>query len=78
MLAPALDRVPRVALAGGPTPLEYLPRFSAAVGAPVWIKRDDIGSLGLAGNKVRKLEYLLAAAQAAGATARSNQNPSGL
>ena len=69
MLAPALDRVPRVALAGGPTPLEYLPRFSAAVGAPVWIKRDDIGSLGLAGNKVRKLEYLLAAAQAAGATA---------
>lgn len=69
MLAPALDRVPRVALAGGPTPLEYLPRFSAAIGAPVWIKRDDVGSLGMAGNKVRKLEYLVAAAQAAGATA---------
>ena len=69
MLAIALDRLPRVALAVGPTPLEPLPRFSAAVGAPIWIKRDDVGSLGLAGNKVRKLEYLLAAAQAADATA---------
>ena len=69
MPAPALDSIPRVVLADGPTPLEFLPRFSAAVGAPIWIKRDDIGSLGMAGNKVRKLEYLVAAAEAAGATA---------
>ena len=69
MLAQALEAIPRVVLANGPTPLEFLPRFSAAVGAPIWAKRDDIGSLGMAGNKVRKLEYLVAAAQAAGATA---------
>ena len=68
MLAQALEAIPRVVLASGPTPLEFLPRFSAAVGAPIWVKRDDIGSLGMAGNKVRKLEYLVAAAQATGAT----------
>ena len=34
----------------------------------VWAKRDDVGSVGLAGNKVRKLETLLAHAQATGAT----------
>ncbi len=69
MFATALETIPRVFLASGPTPLEFLPRFSAAAGAPIWIKRDDVGSLGMAGNKVRKLEYLVAAAQAAGATA---------
>ena len=46
-------------LAALPTPLTHAPRFSAAIGADVWIKRDDIGALGLAGNKVRKLEFLL-------------------
>jgi D-cysteine desulfhydrase family pyridoxal phosphate-dependent enzyme len=50
-----------------PTPLEPAPRFSEAVGAEVWIKRDDIGSIGMAGNKVRKLEYLVAAALEEGA-----------
>ncbi len=34
------------------------PRFGAAIGREVWIKRDDIGSIGYAGNKIRKLEYL--------------------
>ena len=37
-------------------------RSSDAIGAEVWIKRDDAGSLPLAGNKVRKLEHLIAAA----------------
>lgn len=50
-----------------PTPLEPAPRLSEALGAEVWIKRDDIAGLPLAGNKVRKLEYLVAAALAAGA-----------
>jgi 1-aminocyclopropane-1-carboxylate deaminase/D-cysteine desulfhydrase len=57
----------RASLAPLPTPLHALPRFSEAIGAEVWIKRDDIGSLGLAGNKVRKLEFVLGAARAAGA-----------
>lgn len=34
----------------------------------MWCKRDDIGSVGLAGNKVRKLEMELAHAHAIGAT----------
>lgn len=58
----------RLDLTLGPTPLASLPRFSEAVGAEVWAKRDDIGSLGLLGNKVRKLEYLVADAERLGAT----------
>ena len=54
-------------LAALPTPLTHAPRFGAAIGADVWIKRDDIGALGLAGNKVRKLEFLLGQAIADGA-----------
>ena len=57
-----LDARPRAPLTPLPTPLEPAPRLSAAVGAEVWLKRDDIGSLGLAGNKVRKLEFSLAEA----------------
>lgn len=59
--------LPRQRLAPLPTPLHRLDRFSAAVGADVWIKRDDIGSPALAGNKVRKYELVLGQAQAEGA-----------
>ena len=37
-------------------------------GVPVWLKRDDHTGGELSGNKIRKLEYLLAEAQAQGAT----------
>lgn len=47
--------------------MQLLERFSEEVGAEVWCKRDDIGSIGLAGNKVRKLEVELAHAVAQGA-----------
>ena len=68
MSAPGAD-LPRATLAPLPTPLHHLPRFSAAIGAEVWMKRDDVGALGLAGNKVRKLEFVLAAARRDGADA---------
>jgi 1-aminocyclopropane-1-carboxylate deaminase/D-cysteine desulfhydrase len=42
--------------------LDAAPRFSASVGRQILIKRDDIGSIGLAGNKVRKFEYIAAQA----------------
>jgi L-cysteate sulfo-lyase len=43
-------------------------RLGAALGLPsLWVKRDDCTGLGLGGNKVRKLEFDLAAARAAGA-----------
>jgi 1-aminocyclopropane-1-carboxylate deaminase/D-cysteine desulfhydrase-like pyridoxal-dependent ACC family enzyme len=59
--------LPRVRLAELPTPLDRAERFGAAIGAEVWIKRDDVGSIGLAGNKVRKLEFVLADAVEQGA-----------
>ena len=45
-----------------PTPLEELPRFRAALGGGprILIKRDDLTGPGFGGNKVRKLEYVLA------------------
>lgn len=55
-------------LARLPTPLEQLERTSARLGVEVWVKRDDLTGLGLSGNKVRKLAWLLADAQARGAT----------
>jgi len=59
----------RISLAQAPTPLQHLPRLSAHTGIDFWMKRDDLtGDIGLSGNKVRKLEYLLAAALAQGAT----------
>lgn len=59
----------RVALAQLPTPLVHAQRLSQAWGGPeIWIKRDDLTGFGLSGNKVRKLEFHVAAAQQAGAT----------
>ncbi len=63
-----LSAFPRVSLAVLPTPLQRLDRLTAALGGPeIWVKRDDMTGLALGGNKTRKLEYLLAAAQAEGA-----------
>jgi len=59
---------PRARLSSWPTPLEECPRLSAALGGPhIWVKRDDLTDLGLGGNKVRKLEYLLGEAIGQGA-----------
>ena len=63
-----LTRFPRVALGHFPTPLEPAPRLSEALGGPeIWIKRDDCTGLSTGGNKTRKLEFLMADAQAQGA-----------
>lgn len=59
-----LNAFPRVALSSYPTPLEHLPRLSAEMGREVFVKRDDVLGPGLGGNKTRKLEYLMAEAQA--------------
>jgi D-cysteine desulfhydrase len=61
--------VPTVSLAQRPTPVHPLPRLSAELGVEVHVKRDDLTGFALSGNKVRKLEYLLADALAHGATA---------
>ena len=69
-----LPDFPRVPLAHLPTPLEPLDRLRAHLarelgGCPrLFIKRDDCTGLALGGNKTRKLEYLIGAALAEGAT----------
>jgi 1-aminocyclopropane-1-carboxylate deaminase/D-cysteine desulfhydrase-like pyridoxal-dependent ACC family enzyme len=65
--APAL---PRLALGVYPTPLEPAPRLAEALGlAGLWIKREDLSGPALGGNKIRKLELLLADAHAQGCDA---------
>ena len=67
-LAVELARFPRVALGHLPTPLEPMDRLSEILGGPrFWVKRDDCTGLSSGGNKTRKLEYLMADAQAKGA-----------
>ena len=62
------DKLPRVSIAHLPTPLEPLPHLTAQLGGPeLWIKRDDQTGLATGGNKARKLEFLVADAQVAGA-----------
>lgn len=62
-----LSDFPRLELGSWPTPLEPAPRLSEALGGPrILIKRDDVNGLGVGGNKLRKLEFLLGAALAEG------------
>ena len=54
--------LPCASFASLPTPLEQIEN----AGRTLWIKRDDLSHPDYGGNKVRKLEFLLAVAQAAG------------
>ena len=56
----------RLALAHLPTPLHRWPLPGTDDNVEVWIKRDDCTGCELSGNKVRKLEFLLAAARESG------------
>ncbi len=60
--------VARLNFAHLPTPIEEMPRLSAALGGPrLLVKRDDQTGLAFGGNKTRKLEFLVAEAQQQGA-----------
>ncbi len=64
-----LQKFPRHPLTFGPTPIQPLPRLSAALGGRVelYAKREDCNSaLAFGGNKTRKLEYLVPEAIASG------------
>ena len=63
----ALSDFPRVKLGLLPTPLQKLERVSREFGKNIYMKRDDMTGVSLGGNKVRKLEYLLADALEKGA-----------
>src|SRR5262245_7051692 len=64
------NSIPRLNYGFYPTPIEELSRLRKTLGekAPrLFIKRDDYTGPGFGGNKVRKLEYVLAKAKADGA-----------
>ena len=62
-----VDYPSRLSLACVPTPLHCLERLSARLGGPrIWVKRDDLTGCVASGNKVRKLEFILAQAIANG------------
>ena len=61
-----INDLPRVSLGVFPTPFYKLENISAKYGKNIWIKRDDMCGVALGGNKVRKLEVLLADARAQG------------
>ena len=57
----------RLDLARKPTPLELLPRTSQEMGVEIYVKRDDFTGMELSGNKIRKLEFIMADVLASGA-----------
>ncbi len=51
----------RLKLAQIPTPIQKLERLSKYLGGPtIYIKRDDLTGIALSGNKIRKLEFIIA------------------
>ncbi len=62
-----LESFPRVRLGIFPTPVHKLENISNLLNRNIYIKRDDLTGLGLGGNKIRKLEFLLADAREKGA-----------
>ncbi len=65
---PGMNCPPRVPLANLPTPIHRLERLSAEIGRELFLWRDDMTGFVESGNKVRKLEFLLAHALQQGAT----------
>jgi len=60
-------RISRIPLAVLSTPIQKLENISRLLNTNVYIKRDDLTGIGLGGNKVRKLEFLLADTKRKGA-----------
>ncbi len=72
-MARHFDTIERIDLVGPPTALQEMPRLTAALETiglqcpRLLVKREDLTQTAGGGNKVRKLEYLLADAKAKGA-----------
>ena len=64
---PRLEQLPWIELGAFPTPIQKLKAFGEAEGFPqLYMKRDDQSSSRYGGNKVRKLEFVLADAKRKG------------
>jgi len=64
--ASPLAHLPRLHLVHGPTPIERVSALDTDLGIELWVKRDDATSGAESGNKLRKLEWLLADARRRG------------
>jgi D-cysteine desulfhydrase family pyridoxal phosphate-dependent enzyme len=65
-----IEKFARTPLGRWPTPIEHLGRLTSVLRGPqLFMKRDDLGGLAMAGNKLRKLEFLLGDAQQSGCRA---------
>lgn len=64
-LIPELKTYPRIDSYLATTPLEHLPRLSQYLNVHISVKRDDVSTLAMGGNKVRQLAYYLAPALSA-------------
>ena len=62
-----LRAFPNAALSLSPSPIHKLSRLSAHLGHHTYIMREDLTGFAIGGNKVRKLDYLIGDAVAAGA-----------
>jgi D-cysteine desulfhydrase family pyridoxal phosphate-dependent enzyme len=58
-----LNDFPRIKIAFLPTPIHKLENLSKELNRNIYIKRDDLTGFGFGGNKIRKLEFLLADAK---------------
>jgi D-cysteine desulfhydrase len=56
----SLSFPPQIHLAKLPTPVQPLRRLSEKYGVELYVKRDDLTGIALSGNKIRKLEFVLA------------------
>ncbi len=64
---PKLKAIPWVSLGRFPTPVEPMAKLGEHLAIKrLWIKRDDLSGARYGGNKIRKLEFLLADAKAQG------------
>lgn len=55
-----LEKFPQIKLGVDKTPIQRLRKTETELGfSPIYIKRDDLNGLGIGGNKVRNLEFLL-------------------
>lgn len=57
---------PKLKLSQGHTPIYCLEKISEKLGKNIYIKRDDFTGIEVSGNKIRKLEYVLAEALSEG------------
>lgn len=64
-----IEEAKKISIGVFPTPLQYMENLTEYVGSgKLYIKRDDMTDIGMSGNKIRKLEYIIQDAKEKGYT----------